>query len=568
LIDETPNAACPVMQRWELAFRLSRSYANPFDPEVVDVGCDITGPDGSEHVTAFYTQDYARRLDHDREIVDAVGAAGWRVRYRPRRAGNYHWVLQAVDGDRRRSPPLSGGFSATAATDPGYIGRSPAKPQYLAFTDGSPYYPIGHNLCQAVDLQRPYAYEFAVAPDQGTFSYDRYFARMRDAGMNWARVWMTPWSFGLEGDPTWPDFHGLGRYNLANAWRFDHLLDEAARDGVFVQPTIIHHSELLQENCWKTSALNVANGGCLGSPQQFYTEPRILAAFRTRMRYIVARWGDDPRIVAWEFFGEANLVPGFEGTAAAAWHRALGDYVRSIDLGRHPIFTHCHNWQNGHALWALPGIDCVQGNGYIRPPNTTPDHVANFERYIAEVARYGKPIFVAEYGGRAELGAPSHDYLEAQLHSGLWASLTQPFAGAAMAWWWNFTDGADCYHHYRALSRFAADIDRVAHDFHCVKPAVTARNATVKAAGMQDRGFGFYWVYHSDVFTRHADLPTISGARLHLDQLDGGRYRITSWDTRTGEVIASEERELSLPVDLDLQSFVGDLAVKVVVVGR
>jgi glycosyltransferase XagB len=561
-IDE-PRASCASMERWELAFALSRSYANPFDPDLIDVGCDIIGPDGTEHVSAFYAQEYTRRLEQGREVVEAVGSAGWRVRYRPRRAGAYRWVVQAVDGDHRRSEPLSGGFTAVAAAHSGYIGRSAVKPQYLAFSDGSPYYPIGHNLCQAVDLQRPYPYEFPVAPDQGTFTYDRYFARMRAAGMNWTRIWMTPWSFGLEGDPTWRDFHGLGRYNLANAWRFDALLAQAARDGVYVQPTIIHHAELLQENCWKTSALNAANGGCLHDPARFYTEPAVLAAFKKRMRYVVARWGDDPRVVGWEFFGEANLVPGYAEATAAAWHRALAEYVRGIDLGRHPIFTHCHNWQNGHALWALPGIDCVQGNGYIRPPNHTPDHVVNFARYIAEVSRYGKPVFVAEYGGRAELGAPSHDYLEAQLHSGLWASLTQPFAGTAMAWWWNFTDGADCYRHYRALSRFAADIDRLAHDYRCVDPRVDAAAGELRAAGMQDHDLGFYWVYQPAIFTRFAALPSIAGARLRLEGLDDGRYRVRCYDTRTGEIVGDEERDLRMPATIDLPPVAGDLGVKI-----
>lgn len=89
----------------------------------------------------------------------------------------------------------------------------------------------------------------------------------------------------------------------------------------------------------------------------------------------------------------------------------------------------------------------------LRLPNRTPDHVDNFARYIAEVGDYGKPVFVAEYGGRSELGAPSPDYLEAQLHSGLWASVMQSFAGVAKAWWWNFIDGKDMYRHYKGWFR-------------------------------------------------------------------------------------------------------------------
>ena len=78
---------------------------------------------------------------------------------------------------------------------------------------------------------------------------------------------------------------------------------------------------------------------------------------------------------------------------------------------------------------------------------------------------YDKPVLIAEYGGRSELGAPSKDYLEAQLHSGIWASAMADFAGTAMQWWWNFTDGIDGYRHYKPLAAFVADMNRLEADY-------------------------------------------------------------------------------------------------------
>lgn len=138
--------------------------------------------------------------------------------------------------------------------------------------------------------------------------------------------------------------------------------------------------------------------------------------------------------MAWELWGEVNLAPNYrrQKGLVAFWHKQMADHLRFLDPWRHMIFSHCHNWQHGYRIWRLPEIECVQGNGYIRPPNKSISHVVNFRGYISEVDYLKKPIFVAEYGGKSEQGAPSADYLEAQLYTGIWASLCYSFAGMAI----------------------------------------------------------------------------------------------------------------------------------------
>jgi len=210
------------------------------------------------------------------------------------------------------------------------------------------------------------------------------------------------------------------------------------------------------------------------------------------MRYIVARWGYSPHIAAWELWGEVNLAPHYEFRHVAAWHREMLKHIRDLDPWNHLLFTHCHNWRYGHPLWAMPDVQCVQGNGYIRPPNHTPDHVVNFRNYLDEVRQYGKPVFVAEYGGRGTLGAPSGDYLNAQMQSGLWASLLSPLSGTAMHWWWNFVDGEVLYSHYRALSNFSRDIDRLKHRFRTVRSFAHSTETRLSVLGLQAGSQGHY----------------------------------------------------------------------------
>jgi hypothetical protein len=186
----------------------------------------------------------------------------------------------------------------------------------------------------------------------------------------------------------------------------------------------------------------------------------------------------------------------------------------------------------------------------------------NFDRYLAEVHSYHKPVLVAEYGGRSELGAPSEDYLQGQLHSGLWASFVCPFAGTALHWWWNFTDGADLYGHYSGLARFAVGIDRLARDYHPVRPRVVGGDGPLLAAGMQDADSGFYWIHHPDIFENWLTVPTVTGAGLRLGGLAAGRYRLEFWDTLAGTIVATREEELGPVSAIALPAVPRDLALK------
>jgi len=562
----TANAdAVPRHRMWELRFALDRDHSNPYDPDVVDLRCAITTPGGGSFVApAFWCQDFRRELIDDDERLAPVGPAGWRIRYAPRVEGRHTWRLLLTDAHQTDAVLAEGSFEGVAGDARGYLRRSPAKPRFLAWEDGTFYYPFGHNLCQPTDLQQPYPYDFGLQPDRGTYSYDRYFRKMAAAGENWARIWLTKWHLGLEGRPGWPYFHGAGRYNQANAWRLDHLLARAAEHGIGLQLTTIHKSEY-QRKDWPSNPYNVAWGGPLERPQDFFTDPETRECYRKRLRYLVARYGWSPAITGWELFGEANLMPGYKRArdAAIEWHREMAAWLEELDGGRHLVFTHCHNWQRGHGLWALEGIDCVQGNGYIRPPNRTPDHVENFARYLDEVRHYDKPVFVAEYGGRSELGAPSRDYLEAQLHSGLWASLVRDLSGIAMQWWWNFIDGEDLYFHYAAVDEFAGDVDRIAHDLVQVEPAVRSDGDLLRCAGMQDDRLGLYWIYHPEIFIRYEDLEEVGNVALRLADLPDGRWRILVRDCHSGEVVEERVAELRFPAEVPLPDVHRDLAVRI-----
>lgn len=551
--------------RFEASFELGKAFSNPFDPDVVDVQGVFRDPSGKEVVVpAFFYQDFERSPAGNGERVAAVGRGYWRVRFTPVRSGQHSVSVRIREPGRDVVESQQRVFDVQGSSSPGFVRRSGKKPQFLATDDGRAFYMVGHNICWPVDLAPPCKYDFEAPVDQGTFTYDRWLDRMAANNENWGRVWLSPWNLGIEAPAEWSGFDGMGRYSLANAWRLDHVLDKAAEKGIFLTLTMQHKTDF--QGSWEYHPYMWKNGGPLHSPADFFKDPRAVQAMQKRLRYIVARWGYSPNVLAWELWGEVNLVPGFGSVAGAVtdWHREMAQFLRGIDPWQHMVFTHCHNWQNGHELWALPWIDCVQGNGYIRPPNKTPDHVENFRRYVGEVEPYAKPVFVAEFGGRSELGAPSPDYLEAQLHSGLWASIMFPFAGVAKAWWWNFIDGKDLYWHFKGIAAFVRDVDRIRNDFVTVSPPVAPEGCGLKAAGMRSDDMVVAWVHHRNIFTKWTGIPAVSGAELILDGVKEGIWRVEYWDTCAAKITgeAGVECGSNGVVRLALPVVNRDLAVK------
>ncbi|MCX7592125.1 MAG: glycosyltransferase, partial [Kiritimatiellae bacterium] len=207
----------PQWSRYEIAFRLNRTYSNPFDAAVVDARGWFRTPTGREVVVpAFFYQGFSRQLQEGREVLTAQGAAEWRIRFTPTEKGQYSFRITVRDHTGAEAETASQTFEATEPHDErGFVRLSRRSRGYFEFDNGEFYYPIGHNVCVPRDPLQAYPYPFKVSEAEGTYFYDRVFEKMAANGENWARIWMTSWWVGLEGRPDWPWYHGLGRYNLA-----------------------------------------------------------------------------------------------------------------------------------------------------------------------------------------------------------------------------------------------------------------------------------------------------------------------------------------------------------------
>ena len=54
---------------------------------------------------------------------------------------------------------------------------------------------------------------------------------------------MCSWWVSIEWYRKWPGYHGLGRYNMQNAWKLDHVLDSAEKHGMYIQLVTTNHGQ-------------------------------------------------------------------------------------------------------------------------------------------------------------------------------------------------------------------------------------------------------------------------------------------------------------------------------------
>jgi hypothetical protein len=561
-------------EKFEVTFDIPDRYANPFDPDVVDVTATIETPSTQTvTVAGFHSRSYYRRVTSTGEDILPQGPPHWRIRYAPPAAGTYRYRLHVRDaqGVADWGP---GSFVASPPAQPGYVRVSKADPRCFEFDNGRFYFPIGHNIRSPSDERLDTQFPWAKRWQEGSAAYARFFAAMREHGENLAEIWMAAWSLGLEWSPLWRGYHGLGQYNLMHAWELDRVFDEADRNGIYLNLVIHNHGKFATrlDAEWAHNPFNSKIGGFLDSPDRFFDDPRAIAAYMNLMRYTIARWGYSPRIFAWELWSELNLAGASDNTyrqqSCVDWHRKVATAIRAMDPNDHLITTHYSNDYNAQnvAITALPEISHVSVDAYHGSP-----HALHIVELLAATARfnnpYRKPVMVTEFGGAWNAQGLAH--LENSLHAGLWASTCAPIAGTPLFWWWGLIEEENYYPEYLAVSRFMKDEDRrdpalVEYAPALIRPG--SEDGQVQACAMKSGTRALGWIYDRVGYDTQASDPhrLTTNLVVRLEGLSNGTYRVEFWNTAEGQPV---DRRTVTVTDNTLSakapSFSRDLAFKV-----
>lgn len=455
-----PAAAVHPYDVCEFAITLgggSAPYANPYDPGEIAVDAVVTGGVAGQKsgarlaVPAFWNVPYARGTADANggiQMVAVPGAsAGWRLRVAFPSAGMWRVAVHARDHSGVTAEDASAVVTVLPApkedVNPGFVRRAPANDRYFAFDSGASYFPIGENVCWA-------------GGRRGLADFDDWFSALGKAGGNWARVW-------LAHEPIESQATGLGRYDARNAAYYDEVLRDAHRFGIRCLLSLGTYGELatggyFHEGIWPASPYNAANGGPAATPESFFTDPRAIALYQRRLRYLIARYAAFTDVAFWEFWNEQ--------AGPAPWFKTMAVYLKTNDPYRH-LVTNSYSTTGTADVWEIPEIDMTQTHRY-GDTGSIPDIAPVVAADARAHDHYAKPHMVGEFGISWRGGDETFDPrgIGTNLHNGLWSSMLSGDAGGAAIWWWDsYVAPKNLYHAFTAPARFARTVDWAHRDF-------------------------------------------------------------------------------------------------------
>jgi hypothetical protein len=243
-----------------------------------------------------------------------------------------------------------------AADRHGFLRPSALDPRYLRFDDGTPYFAVGENL--------------AWYDGRGTFAYDDWFEKLAAQGVNYVRLWMPSWAFGLSGPCARTArssraprrLHGSPGPRLAARGP-----RRADRHGIQVMLCLQNHGPFsLDANSRGRTTLQRRERGPHGS-LDFFDDPTSRELFKRRLRYVVARWGHATNLLAWELWNEVNLAASTFLPEVQSWHVEMARELQALDPWDHMITTSVSLGEERSALWLLPEITFTQTHTYNVP---------------------------------------------------------------------------------------------------------------------------------------------------------------------------------------------------------
>ena len=536
-----------------------REPSNPFDPNEVSFDALITLPsDQSVKVPGFWYQQYQRSLQDTQ-------AQGIDRKEKLEKVGQPEWLESRDNSGLHRSEELS--FDVTVGQGSGFVRVSPRNQQYLEYDSGSPFFPIGLNLCM-------------YQKREGTYYYDRLLAKLQRAGGNYVRLWQEyyvprdltqvarPGDGSFTGFPLETVATGLGRYDLESAWRLDYVADLCQSLDIYWQITFEMTVWWQQRMAyrWGRNPYNSENGGPCSLPSEYFTNSTARELVRRSLRYSVGRWGWASNLVAWELWNEVDNNDGFDSADCADWHREMAEYLRSIDPWQHLITT---SWRDPQ-MFALPQIDIVQGHSYFGPMYDAAQYSMQDTEHL--MRDFNKPFFFGEQG---IAGPVDVDPEGKHFHDTIWATALSGAAGTGLYWWChNYVERYNLYDHYSSFAKFVAGVDWPGHRWKVIKLSRPNLPVSLNVYGLVAEDRALIWV-HDPLAFRVVDGKPVRGPRQRSSScnvigLADGRYEVNWYDTSTGEIIGRENVSVNhldhfgYGIELKPPEFWGDIAARVI----
>lgn len=494
-------------------------------PEAV-TAVRFTGPDGEtrvrpvfQHQSAAFSYD-----DHGYETITTDGAAVAAVRFTPDRVGD--WRFAWLAGAR---VVREGAFSCTASNHPGYVEISRRDSHYFAFSNGDPYVAIGLNLCGPEGFALSSGTEFGTSGERGTLGareFARWFATLAAHGGNFTRLWLGGWYFQAETEVA-------GELDPRRLAALDRVVELARQHGIRLK-LCLEYFRCFGDGSFPSRVLRHPDDGRAPADMvEWFTAPEWQGLWRHKLDALLARYGDDPVVMAWELWNEINCCYTGDFAVQEAWTRRLLREVKDASprtLVTNSLGSFDGDWAVApHQAFTMPEMDFQQVHRYLDQGAPfdicRTDPVALSVDAVQRARRPDRPVLLAETGAVNDCHSGPFRYYRAD-HDGLiFHDTTYPafFAGAAGSghiWHWErYVDQKNLWYGFQAL---ADALRGVAVDGEGLQP-VDASTATCWCLLLRGRTVSLLWLRNKadrwDHVLRDGEAPEACPVALDLAAL-------------------------------------------------
>jgi hypothetical protein len=530
-------------EKFELAVRGDFGAPNNYDYSQVSVKGYFKNPAGViKEADGFYMDDYAYAPDTDSYTP---GSGAFKIRFAPDKSGKWAYNVKLFKKNALvYTSPWKSFYAEKSRGKKGFIRISRSDPLFMEFSNKEPFFAIGENLCWWRDKCVP--------------AYTAWMQKLSENGANTIRIWMAPWSFGIEWDGP------VGNYGQRQkqAYMLDQVLELAEKYGLYVQLCLVPHGEFstTANSKWQENPYSLANDGVLNRPEEFFTDPVALKLFQNRLRYIIARWGYSTNIMAWEVFNEADLTDNYDSDNCAAWHKKVLAFIKKYDVNRHLLTTSFSNRFKDPAVWKLEDLDYTQTHIY----DLKQEAEKTYEVCESRQDEIKKPHIIGEFGVDTERDAMKkvNDKDGICLHNVLWAGAFTLSFGAPLAWYWDhYVDDNNLYYHFGPLAEFVKDINWSDESLADIK------NRQVFYKSAEGRKGGDVEFYPSDDWQKakkNAFKINNDGSMVNEEYLSAYLFGKNKEDMRNDPVITFQnEQPVQLVIKVDKISDDNELVVSI-----
>lgn len=532
-----PNNASSLheMSEWEIVIKADW-HTSPHLLSEITLDMDLVSPSGKNlRLPCYYTN----------------GASGeksnWLARFAPREIGTYQYQFRLYVQGKLQAKSAVTTFDSKSSKERGFL--MPQNNWSFKFDNGDSFRGIGYNIgWESRDLDD--SKHFKTLNEESKFNYESMLDRLESSGGNFFRTWMVYWNLPLDCQTPQNNHRYQPSdkfFNESGAERLEYLIELCKDRELYFMLALQSHADFSGDG-WKNNKYNATNGGPTKTPREFFTDETTKTWYKSKLRYMVARFGYSPQIAVWEFFNEVDNVMYTSGEHAdipdnevSSWHHDMSNYLRSIDPYEHLISSSISH-REVEGLNELPFFDFNQKHIY-RNTDSIPSVISDFSE------KFNKPYVIGEFGYEWDWSKNFNDFsdeMERDFKRGLWYGLFSPTPILPMTWWWEYFEEKGTNQYLSSVEQMNAKmLDSGKGNF---QPITSSTNNPAVASMATQAGYNvFIYVYNK--------TQTEESFSLNVDIIlhDKHLKTLQVYDCETSQYIDSQLKAISTKTGYNIE---------------